>query len=142
MVKIILAFTIDHYYMLQAIQLVLQLIGQLFMIKIAERFRYNKNFGFTMSEHEFQLTLTEDRHEWIEYCTDTTTSQVKQGKFPPVRQLTRHHVTFFNTQLFQTQRNFIGHVPKLLIAKALFSLILDLNAYQRCFVRILFYGTT
>src|SRR5690606_35397208 len=129
MVKIILAFAIDYHHMLQAIQLVLQLIGQLFMIKIAERFRYNKNFGFTMLEHELQFTFTENRHKRIEYCTDTATSQVKQSKFPPVRQLARHHVIFFNTQLFQTQDNFIGHVPKLLIAESLFSLILDLNAY-------------
>src|SRR5690606_21205074 len=99
MIKIILAFAINHYYILQATQLILQLIGQLFMIKIAERFRYNKNFGFTMSEHEFQLTLTEDRYEWIEYCTDTATSQVKQGKFPPVRQLARHHVIFCYAKL-------------------------------------------
>src|SRR5690606_20142678 len=129
MIKIVLAFAIDHHYMLQAIQLVLQLIGQLFMIEVAERLWDDKNFGFTMFEHEFQFTFTEDRHEWIQYSTDTATSQVKQSKFPPVRQLARHHVIFFNTQLFQTQDNFIGHVPKLLIAESLFSLILDLNAY-------------
>src|SRR5690606_5982908 len=101
----------------------------LFMAKIAESFRHNKNFRFAMFKHEFQFTLTKYRHEWIQYSANTTTSEIQQGKFPPVRQLARHHIIFLDTQLFQAQRNFVGHVPKLLVAEGLFTLILDLKTH-------------
>ncbi|MNP85333.1 hypothetical protein D3C76_1850260 [compost metagenome] len=45
-----------------------------------------------------QLAFAKNRHQWIEYGTDTGTGQEQGGHLPAVGQLAGHHAAFFHAQ--------------------------------------------
>ena len=63
------------------------------VVAATERARHDHYAGRGMAEHEFELTLPEDRHEGIDDHADAHACGVQRGVFPPARQLHADDVT-------------------------------------------------
>ena len=88
------------------------------IIKATKAGRHHQHLAFGEPQHEAQFAFAENHHQRIADGAKFQASQMQDGKFPPIRQLKRNHITAPNAACPQTRRNAVGKIINLRIGEA------------------------
>ena len=70
-----------------------------------------------MIQHELELTLPENMHQWVGHCADPCTSKMRNGELPPVRKLHRNNIIRSHAQAMKANGDTIYHRVEFVVSE-------------------------